>query len=119
MSLRTIVSEYTTVSALLVLCALLSVITWGKQFPAGASGGKQVAGLIQKRSQPGASVLIVVRTMEEDAEFAAALAEGLKSGGFRIVETVRGQPVDARRAIVRANEAGAKIDWVAGSEGTA
>jgi ribose transport system permease protein len=119
MSLRTIVSEYTTVIALLVLCALLSVITWGKQFPAGASGGKQVAGLIQKRSQPGASVLIVVRTTEEDAEFAAALAEGLKSGGFRIVETVSGQPVDARRAIVRANEAGAKIDWVAGSEGTA
>jgi len=119
MSLRTIVSEYTTVIALLVLCGILSVITWGKQFPAGAAGGKQVAGLMQKQTQAGAGVLIVVRATDEDAEFAAALRGGLQSGGFRIVETVSGQPVDVRRAIGRAGEAGQKIDWIAGSEATA
>lgn len=119
MSLRTIVSEYTTVIALLLLCGLLSVITWGKQFPAGAGGGRQVAGVIQKRAQAGAGVLIVVRATDEDAEFAAALKAGLENGGFRVVETVSGQPTDVRRAIGRAGEAGSKIDWIAGSEATA
>jgi ribose transport system permease protein len=117
--LKTIVSEYTTVLALLVLCGLLSIITWGQQFPAGASGGKQVARLIQKRAQPSASVLIVVRATEEDAEFATALKNGLESNGFRVVETVSGQPVDLRRAVVRASGAGQTIDWIAGSEATA
>jgi len=117
--LRTILSDYTTVIALLILCVVLSIITWDEQFPAGAAGGKQVAELIQQQGPPGASVLVVVRTTDEDAEFARALEEALKRDGFSVLEVVRGQPTDVRRDVVRASEAGQTIDWIAGSEGTA
>jgi ribose transport system permease protein len=64
-------------------------------------------------------VLIVVRPTEEDAEFARALEADLLKSGFRVVETVSGQPMDARRAITRAGQAGEQIEWIAASEGPA
>src|SRR5262249_20662627 len=74
--LKSILSEYTTVIALLLLCGLLSIITWGQQFPAGASGGRQVAETIVARGgKSGDTVLIVVRPTEEDAEFTATLQQ--------------------------------------------
>src|SRR5687767_6945043 len=107
--------DYTTVAVLVGLCAVLSVITWGEQSPEGASGGRQLAELIQRRGQPGDTVLIVVRETADDAEFARELGERLEPGGFSIFETVRGQPADARQAIRRGGEAGVRIDWIAGS----
>ena len=65
------------------------------------------------------SVLIVVRDTAEDAAFAAALEQQSTAGGFSVVETVRGQPVDARRAINRAEAAGATIDVIAANDVTA
>jgi len=117
--LRTIVSEYTTVIALVLLCGLLSIITWGQQFPAGATGGKQVARIIAERGKSGDRVLIVVRPTEEDAEFAEALEADLLTSGFRVVETVSGQPTDARRAITQAGRSEEQIQWIAASEGPA
>jgi ribose transport system permease protein len=116
---RTILGEYTTVIALVLLCGLLSIITWGQQFPAGASGGKQVARIIAERGNSGDRVLIVVRPTEEDAEFAGALEADLLKSGFRIVETVSGQPTDARRAITQAGRSEEQIQWIATSEGPA
>src|SRR4051812_16517830 len=118
-SLKSILSEYTTVNALVLLCGLLSIVTWGQQFPAGAIGGRQVAKMMADRGEAGQRVLIVVRPTEEDAEFAGALEADLLQKGMRIVETVNGQPADVRRAVTRAAEAGEQIDWIAGSEGTA
>lgn len=117
--LRTVFREYTTVLVLAVLCAVLSVLTWDKQYPSGAGGGRQLAADIGRQAEPGAAVLIVVRDTSEDAAFAAALAEQLTAGGFRIIETVRGQPVDARRAINRAQTSGTQIDWIACNDATA
>jgi ribose transport system permease protein len=116
--LRTIVSEYTTVIALVLLCGLLSIITWGQQFPAGAIGGRQVARMIAERGKAGDRVLIVVRPTDEDAEFADTLEADLLKAGIRVLETVSGQPLDVRRTITRVGEAGEKIDWIAGSEAT-
>jgi ribose transport system permease protein len=110
--------DYTTVAVLVGLCAVLSVITWGEQSPEGASGGRQLAELIQRRGKPGDTVLIVVRETADDAEFARELAERLEARGFSIFETVRGQPANARQAIRRAGEAEVRIDWIAGSQAT-
>ncbi|MBW8885407.1 MAG: ABC transporter permease, partial [Planctomycetia bacterium] len=118
LSLRTIFRDYTTIIVLLGLCAILSVRTLGKQYPTGAGGGRQLAELIRQRSPPGGAVLIVVRQTAEDAEFATAAQQRLEALGFRVIETVRGQPADARRAIQRANDAGERIDWIAGNEAT-
>jgi ribose transport system permease protein len=117
--LRTVAGEYTTVIALVLLCGLLSIITWQEQFPAGAIGGRQVAEMIAQRGNAGERVLVAIRPTEEDAEFALALETGLRRSGFRVLETVRGQPLDVRRAITRAGEGGEPIDWIAASEGPA
>jgi ribose transport system permease protein len=74
--------------------------------------------LIAERAKNG-RVLIVVRPTKEDAEFASALEADLSQSGFQVADTISGQPVDVRRAIVRVGEASEIIDWIAASEGTA
>jgi ribose transport system permease protein len=75
--------------------------------------------MIAERGKANDRVLIVVRPTEEDAEFTGAVEADLLKSGFRVVETVSGQPVDVRRAITRAGQAGEQIEWVAASEGPA
>ena len=101
--LRVILRDYTTVLVLIGLCAVLSVVTWGEQSPEGASGGRQLAESILRQGKPGDAVLVVVRQTADDAEFARELAAGVEARGLTIVETVRGQPGDARQAIRRAD----------------
>jgi ribose transport system permease protein len=117
--LLSLLREHTTVLVLALLCAVLSVVTWDKQFPSGASGGRQVAAHIARKIDPPANVLIVVRDTQEDAAFAAAANEQLTTAGFRVVDTVRGQPVDARRAIGRLNAAGQQVQVIVANEVTA
>lgn len=114
-----ILRDYSTVLVLVVLCAVLSLLTLGKQYPIRADGGRQLAALIQRQVPRGATVLIVVRQTQEDAEFAAAAEERLAAAGYRVVETVRGQPADARRALERATASGTKIDVLACNDVTA
>jgi ribose transport system permease protein len=111
--------DYSSVLALVLLGGVLSVLTWGPQYPTGAGGGRQLAALVQRQAPGGASVLIVVRNTSEDAQFAAAAEERLAAAGYRIVETVRGQPIDARRAIARATASGTTIDVLACNDVTA
>jgi ribose transport system permease protein len=63
--------------------------------------------------------LIVVRDTADDAALATTLSDDLTAGGFRIIETVKGQPIDARRAIARAAGAGTTIDVIAANDVTA
>lgn len=119
MSLQAVIREYTTVLVLVILCAVLSAMTWDKQYPSGAAGGRGLAAVVRREAAPGGGVLIVVRDTAEDGAFAAALEEQLKADGFTVVETVRGQPSDLRRAIARAEAAGARIDIIAGNDVTA
>jgi len=111
--------DNSTVLVLLLLCAVLSVLTLGRQYPTGAAGGRQLAARIQQQIPSGGAVLIVVRNTREDAEFAAAAERRLAAAGYRVIETVRGQPSDARRALARAAEAKASIDVVACNDATA
>lgn len=111
--------DYTTILVLVGLCAVLSAMTWDKQFPTGASGGRQLAALIEREAKPPARVLIVVRATGEDAAFATAAKERLEADGFTVVETIRGQPVDARRAINRLSEADQTVQIIAANEVTA
>jgi ribose transport system permease protein len=111
--------DYSSVVALVLLGGVLSVLTYGPQFPSGASGGGELATLVERQAPPGASVLVVVRGTAEDAQFAAAAEQELKAGGFRVLDTVRGQPIDARRAIERIAASGQSIDVIACHEATA
>jgi ribose transport system permease protein len=111
--------DYTTVLVLALLCGVLSALTWSRQYPSGAAGGKQLAALLERELPRGTAVLIVVRNTTEDAAFAAAAAERLTAAGYRVVETVRGQPADARRAIERAVASRTRIDAIACNDVTA
>jgi ribose transport system permease protein len=111
--------DYTTVLVLFVLCALLSLLTLDKQYPSGAAGGRQLAAQIKAQAPSGSAVFIVVRDTADDAAFATALEARLTASGYTILETVRGQPLDARRAINRATTAGQRIDVIAANDVTA
>jgi ribose transport system permease protein len=116
--LLSLAREHTTVLVLLALCVVLSVVTWDKQFPSGASGGRQVAAIIAGQFQPLAKVLIVVRGTQDDAAFAAAAKERLGKAGFEVVDVVRGQPADARRAIARLSATGQNVHVIAANDVT-
>jgi ribose transport system permease protein len=118
-ALKTIIRDYTTIVVLLALCAALTAATWGKQYSSGASGGRQLADLIQRNSPSGGTVLVIVRDTAEDGEFATALEQRLQAAGFQVLDTVRGQPADARRDMRRASDAGQHIDWIATTQATA
>jgi len=104
---------------LVVLCGLLSALTLDSQYASGASGGRQLAEHVRSQAGQGRSVLIVVRDTADDAAFARALADGLEASGFRVADTVRGQPIDVRRAVSRVGAAGTKIDVIAANDVTA
>jgi len=112
-----LLSDYGMVLVLLLLCAYFSWATYGKQSSGGRPAGEELAARISKRFGAGARVLIVARSTQEDREFAAALQEKLSAAGGRVVETVTGQPVDAREAMERAAAGG--LDVIAANEATA
>lgn len=96
--------------ALILLCAFFSIVTWTEQHPQDAAAAKELASQIA----PAAKVLIVVRPQAEDSAFADALnaALGLPA------EIVKGEPKDARAALVRASNAGG-LDVIACNHATA
>lgn len=98
---------------LLLLCVYYSWVTYDEQHPTGESGGEQLAAEILQTFPTGARVLIVTRDGREDAAFASALEERLRAGGLAVVETVRGQPADARQALERTTKVGGRLDVIA------
>jgi len=112
-------SDYGMLGALLLLCAFFSWRTYDEQQPTGAAAGRQVASLVAKTARAGARVLIATRDNDEDREFADALTNALAAAGMVVVETVHGQPVDARRAMTRIVESGQSLDFIACNYATA
>jgi ribose transport system permease protein len=111
-------SDYGIIFVLLLLCAYYSWATYGVQQTGGRGGGEQLASQIVQRFGPRARVLIAARDTQEDSEFATALEERLTAAGATVVETVKGQPVDAREALERAAAKGG-LDAVAANEAVA
>ena len=94
-------SDYGMVFVLLALCAVLSVATYAEQYPSGAAGGEALASDVIAKTPDGARILLIVRDTEDDGAFADALTARLQASGRTVQETVRGQPSDARKALVR------------------
>lgn len=117
--MKKLLSDYGMLGALLLLCVFFSWRTWDVQQPTGAAAGQQVAGLIFKTLPKSGRVLIVARSNDEDREFATTLNEKLKAAGIDGVETVLGNPGDARRAMNRIVDGGGTIDVIAGNHATA
>lgn len=104
---------------LLVLGAACSYATWGEQHPTDAAAGSKLAALVIDQIGAYSRVLIVVRDTDEDQRFAKAIADRLQSAGGTVVQTVHGQPSDARQALASIADAGGRLDVIVGNHATA
>lgn len=102
-------ADYGMVLVLLLLCGYFSLVTVENHAATGRPAGERLAAQIVNRFGSGARVLIVARTTADEVAFADALRERLQAGGARVVESVSGQPVDAREAMERAAPEGLQV----------
>jgi len=111
--LKRFLTEYGMLLVLLAVCAYYSIVTIADQPVSGAPGGEALAWDVARQVGPGAQVLIVAGDSQEDAEFVAAVEKGLSDAGIAVAEAVRGKPADARRALKKCNDSGAKLGAIA------
>jgi len=111
--------DYRMLGALVLLCAFFCYATWDEQFPNDAAAGKKIARQIVGEWGDAARVLIVVRDLPRDAEFAGALREDLAAARAKHVKTVRGEPADALAAMREIAGTGRKLDVIAANHVTA
>jgi ribose transport system permease protein len=108
-----LLSEHGMLVVLLLLSAYYSWATYDIQHPAGESGGERLAAEILQKLPASAQVIIVAGEGKEDAAFARVLEDRLGAGGMTVVETVKGQPADARQALERIVRSGSRLDIIA------
>ncbi len=108
-----ILADYGMILVLMLLCAFFSVVTYSDQSPRGAAAAKQVVTAIGQQFGEAPRVLIAASDQADDAAFAASIERELAASGAQVVATVRGEPKDAREALVKINAAGGKLDAVA------
>jgi ribose transport system permease protein len=117
-SLGRLFADYGMLVVLLLLAGFFSLVTLEEQHPAGLGGARKLAGDLAREFKPGARALIAVRDIREDGEFATELAARLQASGLVVVETIKGQPPDARTALARIAASGARLDLIAGNRET-
>ena len=112
-SLSRFLSDYGMFFVLLLLCAFFSVVTNSEQSPTGEAAAKQVISAIQEQFGKTTRVLIAASDQPGDAAFAASIERELTASGAQVLATVKGQPRDAREALLKINAAGGKLDAIA------
>jgi ribose transport system permease protein len=106
-------SDYGMVFVLLLLCAFFSVVTYSEQSPTGEAAAKQVSADIQVQFGKNPRVLIAASDQSGDAAFAAKLERDLAASGAQVLASVKGQPSDAREALLKIQTGGGKLDAIA------
>jgi ribose transport system permease protein len=89
------------------------VVTYSDQSPTGEAAAKQVVSAIQQQFGKTPRVLIAASDQPDDAAFAAKLERDLAASGAQVIAVVKGEPKDAREALVKINTAGGKLDAIA------
>lgn len=103
-------ADYGIIFVLVGVSAFFSVMTTDEQHPTGAAAGTELAADIVRQTSSGATVLIVVRNTQEDADFAAALSDALQGTGRKVLGTQQGTPVETRRVLEQLTE---RLDVIA------
>ncbi len=110
--IRSLTSEYGMVLVLIGLCAFFGVVTLAEQHPVGPDAARSLARSIRDTPAP-QGVVIVVGESRDDAEFVRALEKSCRAYQIKVLETVRGQPSDARRALSALGERGETVTVIA------
>lgn len=106
-------ADYGMILVLVLLCAFFSVVTYSDQSPTGEAAAKQVVSTIQQQFGKTPRVLIAASDQPGDAAFAASMERELAASGGQVVATVKGEPKDAREALVKISAGGGKLDAIA------
>ena len=111
---RLLPAESAIVLALVLLCGFFSIATIDEHTPVGEAGAKSVAARIGAAENRGkARVLIVAGTLPEDLVFAEALERRLQGGAIEVAAVVKGEPRDARAALVDLASREVTLDFIA------
>jgi ribose transport system permease protein len=106
-------ADYGMLFVLVLLCAFFSVVTHSDQSPTGEAAAKQVATAIREQFGKTPRVLIAASDQPGDSAFAAGIERELTASGAQVAATVKGEPRNAREALVKINSAGGKLDAIA------
>ena len=110
---KQIAFDYGMIFVLLILCVYFSLSTMQHQYSDKPEAAKRLA-----KSFDSDRVLIVIRDTEEHQAFGAALKETAERNGNTILQTVVGEPADARRALEALAEAGNLPTVISGPKAT-
>ncbi|MDE2658166.1 MAG: ABC transporter permease [Verrucomicrobiota bacterium] len=102
-------SDYGTLLVLLLLCIGFSAVTLEEQSPTSANAAQHLAKRISDELSSGSNVIVLTRQGGDGESFAAALKESLTKAELNVVQTVVGQPADARKALVKYGATGNKL----------
>jgi ribose transport system permease protein len=102
-------SDYGTLFVLLLLCIGFSWKTLDEQSPTSADTAQRLAKRISDELSSGSNVIVLTRQGGDGESFAAALKENLTKAELNVVQTVVGQPADARKALVKYGATGNKL----------
>ena len=102
-------SDYGTLLVLLLLCIGFSGVTLEEQSPTSANAAQHLAKRISDELSSGSNVIVLTRQGGDGEGFAAALKESLTKAELNVVQTVVGQPADARKALVKYGATGNKL----------
>ena len=107
-------NNYGMAGVLLLLCLYYSWATYAEQQPRGAAAATMLVRQITKAAgKSPAAVLIVARTGEEDASFAAACAQKLAAANLSVAGQVNGDPRAARQALQKLAEQKTALSFIA------
>ena len=109
-------SDFGMVLVLLLLGAFFSFATNSEQSPRGETAARQIATTLRQQFGPTSAVLIAASDQPGDPEFAAKLEHDLTASGAHVLAVVKGEPRDAREALVKIAASGAQLDAIAATE---
>lgn len=112
-------SDYGMLLALVLLCAYYSYVTWDEQHPTGAAAGVQLARTVVQSFGPEATVLILARDNKQDVAFANSLERRLNDAGRKVLASVKGQPLDARKTFETLAQSHVRLHVIACNSSTA
>ena len=114
-TLSRLLTDYGMIFVLALLCAFFSVATYSEQSPTGEVAARQVAAEIEVKFGKTPRVLIAVRDQADEALFANKLEAALSASGATILTVVKGEPKDARAALLKIVAEGKSLDAIAGT----
>jgi ribose transport system permease protein len=115
--MKKLIADYGMVFVLWALCVFFSAITLKDQHPTGLDGADAVASQLISAGKKDLTVLVVGRSHQEDQKFTARLKRLLLEQGFS-VETVNGEPSDARKTLKRLAAEKIPLGFIAGNQVT-